>query len=222
MDASINRQNVMNLSPQFEPKKIVKYMKRYTLLEYTVKRILELFIIILISPIVFLVSLYTVYRIKMDSKGSIFYKQMRIGQEGVPFVCYKFRSMHEHNEIKLYTTDDDDRVFTFGNTMRKMRIDELPQLWNVIKGDMHLVGPRAEWDILAQNYAGVIPHYCQRHSVKPGITGLAQVQYPYGRGVKDARNKLRYDLLYIRNWSLALEFKVMWNTLSVIFRKKGV
>jgi len=106
--------------------------------------------------------------------------------------------------------------------MRKMRIDELPQILNILKGDMHLIGPRAEWDILVEKYETIIPNYKQRHSVRPGITGLAQISYPYGRNIYDAKQKLKYDLIYIKNWSLWLELKVAVKTAGVVFGKKGV
>jgi lipopolysaccharide/colanic/teichoic acid biosynthesis glycosyltransferase len=106
--------------------------------------------------------------------------------------------------------------------MRKVRIDELAQFFNVFKGDMHLVGPRAEWDILVHEYEGKITNYHMRHSVRPGITGLAQVKYPYGRNVYDAKQKLSYDINYIKKWSVWVEFKVMIETILVIFRKSGV
>jgi len=100
--------------------------------------------------------------------------------------------------------------------MRKARIDELPQLINVIKGDMHIVGPRAEWDILVNEYENIIPNYHMRHRVKPGITGLAQVKYPYGRNVYDAKQKLKYDIEYIRSWSIFAECKVLLQTVLVV------
>ncbi len=106
--------------------------------------------------------------------------------------------------------------------MRKSRLDEVPQLLNVLKGDMHIVGPRAEWDILVKEYEKVIPNYNYRHVVRPGITGLAQVKYPYGRGVTDAKNKLKYDIYYIKNWSIWLELKILFDTIATVIGKKGV
>ena len=166
--------------------------------------------------------IYSIYRIKKESPGPIFFKQSRIGLNGKPFTCYKFRSMHVNSKFNPYTQENDSRIFPFGNTMRKMRIDELPQLLNIIKGEMHLIGPRAEWDILVQDYETVIPNYHDRHLVAPGITGLAQVQYPYGRNIQDAKNKLKYDRIYIDSWSLGLELKVVWKTIEVILGKRGM
>jgi lipopolysaccharide/colanic/teichoic acid biosynthesis glycosyltransferase len=130
--------------------------------------------------------------------------------------------MHENSKFNPYTQDNDSRIFPYGQIMRKMRIDELPQFWNVIKGDMHLIGPRAEWNILTKEYELKIPNYNKRHLVRPGITGLAQVYYPYGRNLQDAKNKLKYDLLYIKNWSLWLEIRIIWLTMMVVFGKKGM
>jgi len=168
------------------------------------------------------VMLYTIYRIRKESPGSILFRQSRVGLNGENFSCIKFRSMHENMEFNPYTEEKDPRIFPFGRLMRKMRIDELPQLWNVIRGDMHLIGPRAEWDILVNEYEKSIPKYQNRHLVRPGITGLAQVLYPYGRNINDARNKLRYDLKYIERWSIGLELKILWKTIMVVLGKKGV
>ncbi len=168
------------------------------------------------------VMLYTMYRIKKESKGPILFKQKRIGIGGKPFTCYKFRSMHINSHFNPYTKENDIRIFPYGVIMRKMRIDELPQLLNVFKGEMHLVGPRAEWDILVREYEKSIPNYHQRSLVRPGITGLAQVLYPYGQNLRDARHKLTYDKLYISNWSLWLEFKIIYQTIMVVLKRKGV
>ena len=106
--------------------------------------------------------------------------------------------------------------------MRKVRIDELPQLLNILKGEMHLIGPRAEWDILVKDYEKLIPDYQKRHLVAPGITGLAQVCYPYGRNVEDAKKKLEFDMEYINNWSLWKEIKVLFMTVEVVLGKRGM
>ena len=197
---------------------IVGYTKFELIQKRAIDFIITALLIVLISPII----LYIVFRIKKESKGPIFFKQTRVGLNGEKFKCYKFRSMHTDMEFNPYTQDEDCRVFPFGKTMRKMRLDELPQLWNVIKGDMHLIGPRAEWDILVDKYKNIIPKYNQRHSVRPGITGLAQVSYPYGRNTYDAKRKLEYDLDYIKKWSFLLELKIVWQTVLIVLGKKGV
>lgn len=191
-------------------------------IKYLEKRVLEITVLVALAPITLLVSIYTIYKIKRESKGSIFFTQSRVGLNGKKFTCYKFRTMHENSEFNPYTQDDDNRIFPFGNFMRKTRIDELPQFWNILKGDMHLIGPRAEWDILSDNYGLKIPNYKQRHMIRPGITGLAQVYYPYGRNLHDAKNKLQYDRLYINNWSIGLELKIIWKTIAVVLGKKGI
>ena len=196
--------------------------KEYTPFQFFQKRLIDLIVggslLVVSMPVMF----YTVLRIKKESPGAIFFKQSRIGLNGKPFMCYKFRSMHENSKFNPYTQENDSRIFPFGNTMRKMRIDELPQLINIIKGEMHLIGPRAEWDILVNDYEKIIPHYHERHRVAPGITGLAQVCYPYGRNVDDAKKKLEYDIEYITNWSLAKELMVIFKTIKVVLGKEGL
>jgi lipopolysaccharide/colanic/teichoic acid biosynthesis glycosyltransferase len=194
----------------------------YTKFQYFQKRVVDVIVggsLLLVSlPL----SLYAISRIKKESPGSIFFKQSRIGLNGKAFTCYKFRSMHEDSQFNPYTQENDSRIFAFGNTMRKMRIDELPQLLNIVKGEMHLVGPRAEWDILVRDYEKIIPNYHNRHLVAPGITGLAQVCYPYGRNVEDAKEKLKFDMEYINNWSLWQEIKVIYKTVEVVVGKRGM
>ena len=199
-----------------------KNYQSYSKFQYIQKRIIDFgigtILFLFAIPIIF----YTLYRIKKESPGPIFFKQTRIGLNGKTFTCYKFRSMHVNSKFNPYTQENDSRIFPFGNTMRQMRIDELPQLLNIIKGEMHLIGPRAEWDILVKDYEKIIPSYHDRHLVAPGITGLAQVQYPYGRNIQDAKNKLKYDRIYINSWSLGLELKVVWKTIEVILGKRGM
>ncbi len=196
--------------------------KPYNKTQYIQKRFIDFFV----GGILFFITLpvigYVFFRIKKESPGPIFFKQSRIGLNGKPFTCYKFRSMHVDSKFNPYTQDNDSRIFPFGNIMRKMRIDELPQLINVFKGEMHLVGPRAEWDILVKDYEKVIPNYHKRHLVAPGITGLAQVCYPYGRNVDDAIKKLEYDMNYIQKWSIFKEISVLWKTIEVVFGKRGM
>ena len=196
--------------------------QKYSKIDYMQKRALDysmaLSLSICLSPII----LYTIYRIKKESPGKILFKQTRVGLNGEKFTCYKFRSMHENAHFNPYTEENDNRIFPYGRFMRKTRIDELAQLINIIKGDMHIVGPRAEWDILVNKYEKVIPNYHLRHRVKPGITGLAQVRYPYGRNSYDARRKLTYDMLYINKWSILLDFKILLQTIGVVLGRKGV
>jgi len=164
-------------------------------------------------------------KIQEQSPGSLYFKQLRVGLKNQEFECIKFRSMAEDAEKNgvAFAKEGDSRIFPFGEIMRKTRIDELPQIFNIIKGEMSLIGPRPErryW--IEKDFEKNIPYYNQRHIVKPGITGWAQVMYPYGDGIKDAKQKLMYDLYYIKNWSFLLELKVIWKTIIVILHRKGV
>jgi len=216
----INKETALNKNIKIIKTK--KIYQTYSKAQYIQKRIIDLLLSTMLLLLSFPVILYALYRIKKESPGPIFFKQSRIGLNGKAFTCYKFRSMHVNSKFNPYTQENDCRIFPFGNTMRQMRIDELPQLLNILKGEMHLIGPRAEWDILVKDYEAIIPSYHDRHLVSPGITGLAQVQYPYGRNIKDAKNKLKYDRLYIESWSLGLELKVIVKTIEVILGKRGI
>ena len=218
----MNQTEIYSNNNNNKPKITNKTFTEYTRLQYFQKRIIDFFIggslLIVASPIIVL----SIFKIKQESPGPIFFTQSRIGRNGKAFICYKFRSMHVDDKIIRYTQENDSRIFPFGHLMRKMRIDELPQILNIIKGEMHLVGPRAEWDILVKDYETVIPSYHDRHLVAPGITGLAQVSYPYGRNIEDAKMKLKYDMEYINNWSLLKEIKVIFKTIEVVLGKKGM
>jgi len=207
---------------KLKEKKTKKIVTEYSKIDYIQKRIIDYIMVVALFSVSWPIILYTIYRIKKESPGPIFFKQTRVGLNNKKFSCYKFRSMHTDSHFNPYTEENDSRIFPFGHTMRKMRIDELAQLVNVIKGDMHIVGPRAEWDILVNEYEKVIPNYNLRHKVRPGITGLAQIRYPYGRNTLDAKRKLDYDLLYIKRWSILLEVKVILGTVLVILKKRGV
>lgn len=203
-------------------KSSLSLIRGYSNFEYIQKRVVDYLMVSLFVLLLWPIFLYSIYRIKKESKGAILFKQSRVGLDGKPFTCYKFRSMHTNSHFDPYTKDNDSRIFPYGQIMRRLRIDELAQLLNVIKGDMHIVGPRAEWDILVSKYEKIIPDYRSRHKVKPGITGLAQTKYPYGRNAYDARRKLGYDLLYIKKWSIFLEIKVLFETILVVVKKSGV
>jgi exopolysaccharide biosynthesis polyprenyl glycosylphosphotransferase len=152
------------------------------------------------------------------------FRQLRVGREGESFTAYKFRTMVPSNGGKnedIYTRHNDPRVTPVGRWLRKLRLDELPQLWNVFRGDMSLIGPRAEWVKCAERYEKEIPLYHFRHLVKPGITGWAQVNYPYGESDKDAVVKLQYDLYYIRHYSLKLDAMIVLKTVHTMLFGKG-
>ena len=181
--------------------------------------IIAIILILLASPI----ALITAIVIKFESKGPIIFKQIRIGENGKKFKIYKFRSMRIHDEKKYpkYTLDNDDRITKFGKFIRKTRIDELPQLFCILKGTMSFVGPRPEWDILVNEYKEKIPYYNLRHMIKPGITGWAQVMYPYGESVEDAKRKLEYDLYYLKHQDLILDVLTIMKTAKIVIFGKG-
>lgn len=161
--------------------------------------------------------------IKLESPGPVFYSQERVGEGNVPFMVIKFRSMGQDAEKDgaVWAQKNDSRVTRFGGFIRKVRIDELPQLWNVLKGEMSLVGPRPERQVFVEQLVEEIPYYGIRHVVKPGITGWAQVSYPYGASKLDALRKLEYDLFYIKNNSIALDLLVIFYTVKTVLFGKG-
>lgn len=192
-------------------------------LNQRVKRLFDLILAIVVGLVTLPIMIVAGIIVKIESKGPIFFAQSRIGLGNEPFQIYKFRSMkmHDEKEHSRYAQEKDDRITRFGKFMRKTRIDELPQLWNVIKGDMSFIGPRAEWDKLCKEYEEQIPFYNIRHSVKPGLTGWAQVRYPYGMGVEDALEKLRYDLYYIKHQNLAFDIMILFQTVKIVIFGKG-
>jgi exopolysaccharide biosynthesis polyprenyl glycosylphosphotransferase len=186
------------------------------------KRAFDYFAVLSLLLVAWPVMLYARARIKKESPGPVIFRQMRVGEQVRSFEAMKFRSMHVDSHFDPYTQKEDARIFPFGRWMRKTRIDELPQLFNVLKGEMHLVGPRTEWSILVEKYEQEIPFYHLRHLVKPGITGWAQVIYPYGANTEDARQKLMYDLYYIKHWSIWLELETLLRTVLVVLGRKGI
>lgn len=159
--------------------------------------------------------------IKCDDHGSVFFKQTRIGRNRKPFQLYKLRTMTENTGGDLYAQQGDRRITRIGRFLRSSRLDELPQLLNVLRGEMSLIGPRAEWDRLVADYEKQIPCYHFRHLVRPGITGWAQVNYPYGANLDDTLRKLEYDLYYIRHFSFTLDASIVLKTIHVMLFGKG-
>jgi sugar transferase (PEP-CTERM system associated) len=162
--------------------------------------------------------------IRLTSPGPVLYRQKRVGRDGIEFHCYKFRTMREDAEADTgptWATDDDPRITRVGAFMRMTRLDEIPQLWNVLRGDMSLVGPRPERPEFVSALRQEIPCYDLRHTIRPGITGWAQVRHKYGSSVEDAREKLRYDLFYIKNMSVGLDLLVFFQTIKVILWARG-
>jgi sugar transferase (PEP-CTERM system associated) len=172
----------------------------------------------------FPVMVATAIAIWLESGRPILYCQERVGENGRPFTLFKFRSMRTDAEqagTPVWARDDDDRVTVVGRVIRNTRIDELPQLWNVLLGDMSFVGPRPERPFFVDRLSAEIPLYRQRHAVRPGLTGWAQVKYRYGASVEDAMEKLRYDLYYIKNLSIGFDLTIMFDTVKVILFGKG-
>ena len=167
---------------------------------------------------------FVVLVIKLSSRGQVLYSQSRVGRDGVVFCCYKFRTMRSDAEADTGPTwakDDDPRITRVGKFLRKTRMDEIPQLWNVLRGDMSLVGPRPERPEFVDGLNQEIPYYHLRHSVRPGITGWAQILYKYGSTVEDAKEKLRYDLYYIKNASVGLDLLILFNTIKIVLLGRG-
>jgi sugar transferase (PEP-CTERM system associated) len=167
---------------------------------------------------------FIVLAVKLDSSGPVLYRQQRVGRGGRIFYCYKFRTMRVDAEADTGATwalDDDPRITRVGKFLRVSRLDEIPQLWCVLKGDMHFVGPRPERPEFVEWLSREIPYYGVRHVLRPGITGWAQVQYKYGNTLEDAREKLQYDLFYIKNASLGLDLLIMFQTIKIVLLGRG-
>ncbi|HKS41053.1 MAG TPA: TIGR03013 family XrtA/PEP-CTERM system glycosyltransferase [Blastocatellia bacterium] len=171
------------------------------------------------------IMLLTAIAVKLDSPGPVFYTQERVGKNGRTFKIIKFRSMRIGAEKKsgpVWAETDDPRITRIGRILRKLRLDELPQFVNVIRGDMNFVGPRPERPVFVEQLSKAIPYYSQRHLIKPGLTGWAQIKYPYGASVEDAIEKLRYDLYYIKNQSFLLDAIIVFETVkTVVFGRGG-
>jgi sugar transferase (PEP-CTERM system associated) len=191
-----------------------------TVFRELVHRTLALLGLILSLPI----AILTAVLIKLESKGAVLYRQERVGKNGKIIKVIKFRSMRsdaEKDGKPVWATAGDDRVTRIGKIIRKIRVDEIPQFWNIIKGEMSFVGPRPERPHFVAQLAEEIPFYEHRHLVAPGLTGWAQIKYPYGASVHDARQKLQYDLYYIKNQSLALDLVIVFETVKTVLFGKG-
>ncbi|MDD2540317.1 MAG: TIGR03013 family PEP-CTERM/XrtA system glycosyltransferase [Desulfuromonadaceae bacterium] len=201
-------------SDGFKVSRIRKILKR------SVDVFCAIFGIILTAPFLPLVAL----AIKLDSPGPVFYRQKRVGERENPFFLYKIRTMRvdaENETGAVWAQKNDARVTRLGAFFRKCRIDELPQFFNILRGDMSMVGPRPERPEFVDKLKEAIPYYSERHFVKPGVTGWAQVRYPYGASVEDAMEKLRFDLYYIKNLSLTFDLMIILETIQVVLFRKG-
>ena len=200
-------------SREFRRGIVVRAMKR------SIDLLIALIGLALTFPLLVLIGLL----IKLDSPGPIFYRQVRVGFRAKPYMIWKFRSMFTDAEKggARWTSERDPRISRVGWYLRKWRLDELPQLINVIRGEMSLVGPRPERPVFVQELRSVIPFYDLRHVVRPGITGWAQTQFRYGASAEDSHVKLQYDLYYVKYLSLRLDFRILLETIRVILRGEG-
>ncbi|MGL5905032.1 MAG: sugar transferase, partial [Cetobacterium sp.] len=207
--------------------------KGFDVLTSSLDKRLKRAIDITLAFIVFLIGLpfmiLTYFLVKLDNpkkffSNPAFFKQNRIGISGEVFQIVKFRSMrlHDPNEHSKYASEKDDRITAVGKFIRKTRLDELPQIINVLNGDMSFVGPRPEWDELGRDYEKKINMYKLRYAVKPGLTGWAQVMYPYGASLDDAKKKLEYDIYYIKHQNIALDIIILFKTVKVVLFGKGM
>jgi lipopolysaccharide/colanic/teichoic acid biosynthesis glycosyltransferase len=175
--------------------------------------VLALFALTFFAPVIFLCGL----AVWLEDRGAVFFTQTRIGRNRAPFRMIKLRTMRQARASdSRYTAVGDARITVVGGFLRLTRLDELPQLWNVLVGDMSLIGPRAEWEVLVEQYEQAIPCYHFRHLVKPGITGWAQVNYPYEANMEDTIRKLEYDLYYIRHFSFLLDAAIALKTIHLM------
>ena len=189
-------------------------------LKRSVDLILSVFMLIVCSPLIVI----TAVLIKIDSKGPVFFSQERVGEKGKIYRIHKFRSMiadAEKQSGPVWAQSDDDRITRVGKIIRRLRIDEIPQLYNVLKGEMSFVGPRPEREYFVKQLEDLIPYYTIRYTVKPGITGWAQVCYGYGASVEDAVEKLNYDLFYIKNMTSLMDMMIVLRTIKIVLFSKG-
>jgi sugar transferase (PEP-CTERM system associated) len=197
-----------------------RFSSSFTMMRRILSTAVALILLIVVLPIL----PFVILAIKLDSQGPILYRQKRVGRAGHVFNCYKFRTMRQDAEADTGPTwagDDDPRITRIGKFLRSTRLDEIPQLWCVFKGDMAFVGPRPERPEFVEWLSKEIPYYGVRHAVRPGITGWAQVRYKYGNTVEDAKEKLQYDLFYIKNASPGLDILIMFQTIKIVLLGRG-
>ncbi len=189
-------------------------------LKRTYDILLSLVGLVVVAPFFLIIALL----IKLESKGPIFFKQTRVGKNERLFSIYKFRSMYDEAEKKtgpIMSFKNDHRVTRVGKVLRKTRLDELPQLWNVLKGDMSFVGPRPERPMFVERFRKQIPFYAQRFQLRPGITGWAQIRCSYASTIEETLEKLRFDLYYLKNFSLLFDITIILRTIKVVLFARG-
>ncbi len=189
------------------------------------RRVLSTFLALVLSLVTLPLVPIIAFLIKVTSRGPLLYRQKRVGLQGRVFDCFKFRTMRQDAEADsgpTWARDDDPRITPIGKFLRRSRLDEIPQIWNVLRGDMAFVGPRPERPEFATKLNEQIPYYNIRHSVRPGITGWAQVNYGYGASAEEAKEKLRFDLYYIRNVSILLDLLIVFYTIRTVLIGRGV
>ena len=189
-------------------------------IKFVMDKVLSVLVLLILSPM----YLYIAWRVKKDSPGPVFFRQERIGYMGKPFYIYKFRTMYIDAEDNgpLLSSEKDKRITPFGHFLRKYRLDEFPQFWNVLKGDMSIVGPRPERKYFIDQIVKKAPYYYLLHNVKPGITSLGMVKYGYANDVDKMIERLRYDILYYENMSLVLDITILIYTVKTVFTGKGI
>ena len=217
-----NKLPISHLSPKWflEDSGFEIYYNNFNL---KAKRLLDLIFGMIIGICVFPIMILSAIIVKLESKGPVFFIQERVGEGNKKFNIVKFRSMTTDAEKDgpQWASKNDNRVTKWGKIMRATRIDELPQLWNVLRGEMSFVGPRPEREFFIQQLEKEIPYYNLRHTVKPGLTGWAQVKYPYGASIEDSYRKLQYDLYYIKHHDIIFDIKVLLKTITIVVFGKG-
>ena len=188
-----------------------------------VKRFVDMVVSVVALTVLSPLFLWVAWRVMRDSKGPVFYTQERLGLHGTPFRIVKFRTMFVDSEggTPLLSSDQDSRITAVGKRLRQTRVDELPQFWNVLKGDMSLVGPRPERAFFAEQIVQHSPHFLRLQQVRPGITSWGQVKYGYAENVNQMRQRLRYDIMYLENISLLLDLKILLFTVRTVIRREG-
>ena len=188
-----------------------------------IKRVCDISASLLLFILTLPITIGTILLIRIVSPGQVFFSQVRVGMNGKEFRVYKFRTMHIDAESKgaQWASKNDPRIITGGNFLRKTRIDEIPQCWNILKGEMSFIGPRPERPEFTSMLNKEIPYYDLRHVIKPGLTGWAQVKYPYGASTEDSLRKLQFDLYYIKNYSLLLDLNILLRTIKITLMRGG-